>query len=219
VTDPAGSYPALALDVAKRKVDALTSNIAHLLGTGLLTTEEEDHVAERLGHPDMNSGFGLRTMSAANGGYSPLSYHCGSVWTHDTAIAILGLARSGHLASAAALADGLLEAASAFEWRLPELFSGHSRAEVPWPSPYPPSCRPQAWATAAAGALVQATLGLHVDVPAGTVRVSPARLHAQFLRAPLRVDGLVAGREAFSAGIDADGSGYVTGLSLPLVAR
>jgi glycogen debranching enzyme len=219
VTDPAGRYPALALDVAKRKVDALTSNIAHLLGTGLLTTEEEDLVAERLGHPDMSSGFGLRTMSAANGGYSPLSYHCGSVWTHDTAIAILGLARSGHLASAAALADGLLEAASAFEWRLPELFSGHSRADMPWPSPYPPSCRPQAWATAAAGALVQATLGLHVDVPAGTVRVSPAHLHTQFLRAPLRVDGLVAGREAFSAGIDADGSGYVSGLSLPLAAR
>jgi hypothetical protein len=67
----------------------------------------------------MNPGFGLRTMSAANCGYSPLSYHCGSVWSHDTAIAILGLARSGHLASAAALTDGLLEAASAFDWRLP----------------------------------------------------------------------------------------------------
>lgn len=219
VTDPAGSYPALALDAANRKVDALTSNIAHLLGTGLLTTDEEDRVAERLSGPDMNSGFGLRTMSAANRGYSPLSYHCGSVWSHDTAIATLGLARSGHLASAAALADGLLEAASAFDWRLPELFSGHSREQVPWPSPYPPSCRPQAWATAAVGALVQATLGLLVDVPAGTVRVSPVRLHTNFPRAPLRIHGLVAGREAFSAGIDADGGGYVTGLSLGLASR
>ena len=219
VTDAAGTYPALALDSAKRKVDALTSNIAHLLGTGLLTTDEEDLVAERLGRPDMNSGFGLRTMSAANCGYSPLSYHCGSVWSHDTAIAILGLARSGHLASAAALTDGLLEAASAFDWRLPELFSGHSRFEVPWPSPYPPSCRPQAWATAAAGALVQATLGLDVDVPAGTVRVSPAPVHTRISRGPFRIHGLVAGREAFSAGIDADGAGYVTGLSLTPVSR
>jgi hypothetical protein len=219
VPDAAGSYPALALDANKRKVDSLTSNIAHLLGTGLLTADEEDRVAERLGRPDMNSGFGLRTMSAANCGYSPLSYHCGSVWSHDTAIAILGLARSGHLASAAALADALLEAASAFDWRLPELFSGHSRAEVPWPSPYPPSCRPQAWATAAAGALVQATLGLDVDVPAGTVRVSPARLHSRFPQAPVRIHGLVAGNEAFSAGVDADGAGYVAGLSLALVPR
>jgi glycogen debranching enzyme len=218
VTDRAGSYPALALDASEHKVDALTSNIAHLLGTGLLTTEEEDRVAERLDRPDMNSGFGLRTMSAANRAYSPLSYHCGSVWSHDTAIAILGLTRSGHLASAAALADGLLEAASAFDWRLPELFSGHSRTEVPWPSPYPPSCRPQAWATAAAGALVRATLGLDVDVPAGTVRVSPERLLSRYPQAPLRIHGLVAGREAFSAGIDADGAGYVAGLSLALVS-
>ncbi len=219
VTDPAGSYPALALDAAKRRVDSLTSNIAHLLGTGLLTADEEDQVAHRLDGPDMNSGFGLRTMSAANRGYSPLSYHCGSVWSHDTAIAILGLVRSGHLTSAAALADGLLDAAAAFDWRLPELFSGHARADVPWPSPYPPSCRPQAWATAAAGALVQAALGLDVDVPAGTVRLSPARLQTTLPRAALRVDGLVAGREMFSAGVGADGAGYLSGLSLAPASR
>ncbi len=216
VTDPGGTYPALALDGTKRKVDALASNIGHLLGTGLLTAQEESRVAERLSHPDMNSGFGLRTMSAASGGYSPLSYHCGSVWSHDTAIAILGLARSGHGAEAAALADGLLEAASAFDWRLPELFSGHARAQVPWPSPYPPSCRPQAWAAAASGALIQAVLGLDVDVPADVVRMTPPRPDSRLPPAPLRVDGLVAGRETFSAGIDAGGSGYISGLSLAL---
>ena len=219
VTDEDGSYPALALDADKRKVDALTSNIGHLLGTGLLTDEEEGQVAEQLSRPDMNSGFGLRTMASASGAYSPLSYHCGSVWTHDTAIVMLGLARSGHPETAAALADGLLEAGSAFSWRLPELFSGHSRAEVPWPSPYPPSCRPQAWATAAAGALVQAILGLDLNVPAGTVGLSPARLRGPGPQAPLRVDGLVAGSETFSAGVDADGEGYLSGLSLALVSR
>jgi glycogen debranching enzyme len=219
VTDSGAGFPALALDGYKRKVDSLTSNIGHLLGTGLLTDEEEDQVAEQLSRPDMNSGFGLRTMSSASGAYSPLSYHCGSVWTHDTAIVMLGLARSGHAETAVALADGLLEAGSAFSWRLPELFSGHSRAEVPWPSPYPPSCRPQAWATAAAGALVQAVLGLDLNVPAGTVRLSPARLRSQGPQASLRVDGLVAGSETFSAGVDADGEGYLSGLSLALVSR
>jgi hypothetical protein len=214
VTGAGAPYPALALDAANRKVDSLTSNIGHLLGTGLLTADEEHSVAECLSRPDMNSGFGLRTMSAANRGYSPLSYHCGSVWSHDTAIVILGLVRSGHLARAAALADGLLDAAAAFDWRLPELFSGHSREEVPWPSPYPPSCRPQAWATAAAGALVQAVLGLDVNLPAGTVRVSPARWQTRFPAVPIRIDGLVAGGETFSAGIDADGSGYVSDFSL-----
>jgi glycogen debranching enzyme len=221
VADASGAYPALALDGSKRKVDALTSNIGHLLGTGLLTADEESLVAERLTRPDMSSGYGLRTMSSASGGYSPLSYHCGSVWTHDTAIVILGLVRSGHAAAAAALANGLLDAASAsaFDWRLPELFSGHARAEVPWPSPYPPSCRPQAWAAAAAGALVQAILGLDVDVPAGVVRVAPARPDPAAPVAMLRVHGLVAGQETFSAGVDADGSGYVSGLSLSPASR
>jgi glycogen debranching enzyme len=218
VTDPAGDYPALALDGRKRKVDAVTSNMGHLLGTGMLTAQEESQVADRLSRPDLDSGFGLRTMSAASGGYSPLSYHCGSVWSHDTAIAILGLVRSGHHAAAASLADGLLEAAMAFDGRLPELFAGHSRTDVPWPAPYPPSCRPQAWAAAAAGAVIQAILGLDVNVPAGTVRMAPPRLTSRVPPAPLRVDGLVAGHETFSAGLDADGSGYVSGLSLDLVS-
>ncbi len=213
VDGPAGRYPALALDAAKQPVDSLTSNIGHLLGTGLLTAGEEDLVARQLAGPDLASGFGLRTMSATAGGYSPLSYHCGSVWTHDTAIVIRGLARAGHGREAAALADGLLAAAASFGWRLPELFSGEARSRQPWPSPYPASCRPQAWAAAAAGALVQALLGLEADVPAGTVRVCP-RGPAGGWGGRLEVSGLVAGEETFTAGVGADGAGYLSGLSL-----
>ena len=166
----------------------------------------------------MDSGFGLRTMSAANGGYSPLSYHCGSVWTHDTAIAILGLARAGSRYRLPRWPTACWPPRAGFDWRLPELFAGHARAELPWPSPYPPSCQPQAWAAAAAGALVQVVLGLDADVPAGTVRVAPPLLDPRPSWAPLRVDGLVAGEDHFSAGIDADGAGYVGGLSLAAVA-
>jgi glycogen debranching enzyme len=211
------SYPALALDADKRPVDAVTSNIGHLLGTGLLSAQEEALVAARLTAPDMDSGFGLRTMSAANGGYSPLSYHCGSVWGHDTAIVISGLARSGHDAAAASFANGLLDAAAAVGWRLPELFAGDPRSHLPWPSPYPASCRPQAWAAAAAGALVQALLGLSVDVPAGQVRLAPPPPSPGQPVTPLRVSGLVAGKEMFSAGVDGNGDGYLTGLSLATV--
>jgi glycogen debranching enzyme len=158
----------------------------------------------------MDSGFGLRTMSAANAGYNPLSYHCGSVWTHDTAIVIRGLYRSGHGAAAARLADGLLSAAAAFGWRLPELFSGEGRGPVP----YPASCRPQAWSAAAAGALAQALLGLDVDVPAGRVWLDPPDAPPGPASRRLRVDGLVAGLETFSAGIDESGRGYLAGCSL-----
>jgi glycogen debranching enzyme len=209
-----GTYPALALDGHKRPVDSVTSNIGHLLGTGLLTAGEEALIVARLTAPDMDSGFGLRTMSSGSGGYSPLSYHCGSVWSHDTAIAISGLARSGHAAAAARLSRGLLDAAAAFGWRLPELFAGDPRARVPWPSPYPASCRPQAWAAAAAGALVQALLGLAVDVPAGTVRLAPPASPPGQPVMPLHVAGLVAGDETFSAGVDQSGESYLRGLSL-----
>jgi glycogen debranching enzyme len=138
-------HPALALDGEKRRVDSLTSNIGHLLGTGLLSAEEELLVARQVTGPDLDSGWGLRTMSSRDAGYSPLSYHCGSVWPHDTAIVIAGLARAGLGGQAAGLVEGLLRASVAFEQRLPELWSGEGR-----PVPYPASCRPQAWSAAAA---------------------------------------------------------------------
>ena len=206
----ADGFPALALDADKQPVDSLTSNIGHLLGTGLLTRDEEALVAGRLSGQDMDSGFGLRTMSVRDGGYNPLSYHCGSVWSHDTAIVIRGLFRSGHPDVAAGLADGLLAAAAAFGWRLPELFSGDDRGPVP----YPAACRPQAWSAAAAGALAQALLGLEVDVPAGRVRTRPPSAAIGGSGRRLRVDGLVAGDETFTAGVDETGRGYVSGCNL-----
>jgi glycogen debranching enzyme len=138
-------FPALALDGGKQRVDSLTSNIGHLLGTGLLDAEEELLVAQRIASPQLDSGLGLRTMSTANGGYSPLSYHCGSVWPHDTAIVILGLHRAGLLRYGEGLMEGLLRASTAFRQRLPELWSGEGR-----PVPYAAACRPQAWSAAAA---------------------------------------------------------------------
>lgn len=150
VETPEGRYPAIALDAHKRAVDSLTSNIGHLLGTGILDPEEETAVAALLVSPSMSSGFGLRTMSTGAAGYWPLSYHGGSVWTHDTAIAVAGLVRSGHLAEARVLADGLLAAAERFDFRLPELHAGDSSDEFSAPTPYPAACRPQAWSAAAA---------------------------------------------------------------------
>lgn len=173
VDGPQGRFPALALDRDKRPVDSLTSNIGHLLGTGMLSGSESAAVAALLVSPTMSSGFGLRTMSTLDGGFSPLSYHCGSVWAHDTAIAIDGLARAGHGAEAGVLAKGLLAAAEAFDYRLPELFGGDSRREVPKPVPYPAACRPQAWSAAASIVILRAAVGLQPDVPNGQTTVRP----------------------------------------------
>jgi glycogen debranching enzyme len=168
-----GGYPALALDRDKRPVDSLTSNIGHLLGTGILSAEESARVAALLASPELSDGFGLRTMSTSDAAFNPLSYHCGSIWAHDTAIAISGLAAEGHDAAAATLIEGLLIAAETFGYRLPELHGGDSRREQPRPVPYPAACRPQAWSAAAAVSIVHTAVGLRPDVPGGTVGVRP----------------------------------------------
>jgi glycogen debranching enzyme len=173
ISDHAGSYPAIALDADKRPVDTLTSNIGHLLGTGLLDVHEEAQVAHRLGAATMDSGYGLRTLSKDAGGYWPLRYHGGAVWSHDTAIAIAGLARAGQAEVAARLIEGLLAAGSELDYRLPELHSGDARGTVPSVVPYPAACRPQAWSAAAAVVLLSSIVGLEADVPAGTLKVRP----------------------------------------------
>ncbi len=154
--DSSGLFPAIALDAHKVPVASVASNMGHLLGTGLLNDGESAAVAERLLRPEMFTGFGLRTLSSANAGFWPLSYHCGSVWTHDTAIIIAGLAKDGHTTAAARLALGLLDAAEAFDYRLPELFGGYSRDDAPRPVPYPMSCFPQAWAAGSAAPILDA---------------------------------------------------------------
>lgn len=174
VGDDDGAYPAIALDGAKRPVDGVSSNMGHLLGTGLLNRAEEELVARRLTSPAMASGYGLRTLAEGSGGYWPLRYHGGTVWPHDTAITVQCLSRAGFGAEAAALAGGLLEAAPSVGYRLPELFSGDALGTVPAVVPYPASCRPQAWSAASAVVVLAAALGLRADVPGGRLELAPA---------------------------------------------
>ncbi|MBO3752805.1 amylo-alpha-1,6-glucosidase [Streptosporangiaceae bacterium NEAU-GS5] len=209
VDGPAGHFPALALDAAKRPVDSLTSNIGHLLGIGMLSAAEEAEVAAALATPAMSAGFGLRTMSELDDGFSPLSYHCGSIWPHDTAIVIAGLARSGFDRQAAALADGLLAAGETFGYRLPELYAGDARSRWGRPLPYPAACRPQAWSAAAAVTILHVALGLYPDVPDNRVTLRPLAgaplgwVSAQGLR--------VAGADV-GVTVDRLGAATVTGL-------
>jgi glycogen debranching enzyme len=173
VEDGHGAYPAVALDEHKRPVDGIASNMGHLLMSDLLDPDEAALVAARLHHPGMSSGWGLRTLSSRSGGFNPLSYHCGAVWPHDTAIAVWGLARAGQAEAASTLLRGLVRAAPTFNYRLPELFSGIAAADAPLPVPYPSACRPQAWAAGGALLLVRALLGVEARLPIGRVTLRP----------------------------------------------
>jgi glycogen debranching enzyme len=158
-----GGFYALALDADKRRLDSLTSNIGHLLWSGIVPPERVDAVVDQLMGEDLWSGWGIRTMSAGDVGYNPLSYHNGTVWPHDNSLIAWGLARYGRWPEAHRIARRMFNAAGYFDYQLPEVFAGFSRTETPFPIAYPTAARPQAWAAGAPVLLLQVLLGLRPD--------------------------------------------------------
>ena len=145
---PGREFPAIALDGADRRVEVVASNAGHLLFSGMLTDEEAARVATRLMDADMFTGWGIRTLSSAERRYSPLAYHNGSVWPHDTMLAAVGMASYGMHGEARILASAMLDAAAEFSGRPAELFGGFDRADFPKPVTYAHAAVPQAWASA-----------------------------------------------------------------------
>jgi glycogen debranching enzyme len=140
---------AIGLDADKRPIDALASNMGHCLWTGIVDEDKAPDVARQLLSPEMFTGWGIRTLATSMQRYNPVSYHNGSVWPHDNALIAAGLMRYGFVDEAHQVIAALLDAADALGDRLPELFAGIDRAELPIPASYPASCSPQAWAAAA----------------------------------------------------------------------
>jgi glycogen debranching enzyme len=193
---------ALALDGEGRQVDAITSNPGHLLFSRAVGEAHARNVVTSLLSPSVWSGWGIRTLGKGQPAYNPLSYHNGTVWPHDNAIAAMGMAYYGMTRSAGRVLDGLWGAAQHFRHlRLPELFCGLDRQAGQFPVHYPVACSPQAWASAAPFQLVRACLGIFPDAPRRTLhvaspvlpewldeltlerlRVGPARLTLHFTR-------------------------------------
>ena len=161
-------FYALALDGDRRRCEVIASNAAHCLWTGIVPESRAVQIAQRLLAEDMFSGWGIRTLSTRERRYNPMSYHNGSVWPHDNAIAAAGFRRYrlGHLVQAVATA--LFDASRHFERaRLPELFCGFPRRAGHGPISYPVACSPQAWAAGSSLQLLTAMLGLEADAISG----------------------------------------------------
>jgi glycogen debranching enzyme len=205
---PDRGWYAIALDRDKRPLDALASNMGHCLWCGIVDDDKAAAVAAHLVDAPLWSGFGVRTLATTMGAYNPISYHNGSVWPHDSAIAAAGLMRYGFVAEAQKVALGLFDAATMLGGRLPELFCGLDRSEFPAPVPYPTSCSPQAWAAASPILLVRSLLRFEPDLPAGRVRFDPAV--PERMR-PLRVEHLPLGDARLTLDVPSDGR-HVEGL-------
>jgi glycogen debranching enzyme len=194
-----GEYFALALDQDGKQVDALSSNIGHLLWSGIVDKSKAKAVARHLLGPRLFSGWGVRTLAEGEGRYNPIGYHVGTVWPFDNSFIAWGLRRYGFKEEAAVVAAGILDAAEFFEGRLPEAFGGYERSQTMYPVQYPTACSPQAWSTGTPLLLLRTMLGLE---PQGEYLVVDAALpsaigHLELLDIPGRwgrIDAFGRGR-------------------------
>jgi glycogen debranching enzyme len=158
-----GTY-ALALDGDKQPCRVRTSNAGQLLFTGIVPPDRAAQVAAGLLQPHFFSGWGIRTVAKGEARYNPMSYHNGSVWPHDNALIALGLACYNLKRPVEQLFKALFDAATYMDLRRPpELFCGFQRQPSRGPTLYPVACSPQAWASATAFSLIEASLGLELD--------------------------------------------------------
>ncbi|WP_344333814.1 amylo-alpha-1,6-glucosidase [Kitasatospora putterlickiae] len=228
VDDLSGGRPAAGLAPGGQPLPAVAATLVHLLDPGLsadggrheslLDREQTRLLAQRLAAPELDSGWGLRTLSAKSPRFNPLGHRSGAVRVHETALAIAGLVETGHENEAGALLEGLLAAAAHFEGRLPEMYAGEQWTPGSPPVPHPGACRPAAVSAAGAAHALFALAGVRPDVPGGRVLVRPAST------APLgelELTGLRVAGEPFSVRVSRIGVAMVEEASaeLQLVAR
>nr|QLK01707.1 amylo-alpha-1 [Micromonospora carbonacea] len=157
---PDQEYFALALDADGEPVDALASNMGHLLWSGIVEPSRAKKVVQHLLSPRMFSGWGVRTLADTEARYNPVGYHVGTVWPFDNSVIAWGLRRSGFREEAARVAEAVIQASAYFHGRLPEAFAGYDRALTNFPVEYPTACSPQGWSAGAPLLFLRTMLGL-----------------------------------------------------------
>ena len=141
---PKQCYFALALDGKGMQRAAITSNPGHLLFTGILHRDQADAVVKRLFKPDIFTPYGIRTHSAKESDFDPLSYHLGSVWPHDNWITAQRLKQLGYKKEYQKIKNGLVRAYQELG-KMPEYYGVIKNKIVGIKT----ACHPQAWASGA----------------------------------------------------------------------
>jgi glycogen debranching enzyme len=204
---PDQAYYALAIDRESRPCRVISSNPGHLLWSRMISDSRASIVARRLLADDMFTGWGVRTLASGERLYNPMSYHNGSVWPHDTAIAAVGMRRYGLSDPFLTLTTGLFESVLQFDsMRMPELFCGFPRVEGYGPTHYPVACAPQAWAAGVVFMLVNAMLGLVPDAASNQLTLNRPRLPAWLSWIELRNLTLRSSRISLRASQGHDGA-------------
>jgi glycogen debranching enzyme len=194
-----GTY-ALALDGKKQPCQVRSSNAGHCLFTGIGGKEHARRTAETLLGKGSFSGWGIRTLDAAEVRYNPMSYHNGSVWPHDNALIAYGFSRYGLKEATLKVLTGMFETSFWVDLhRLPELFCGFHQRHGEGPTLYPVACAPQSWASASVFLLMQACLGIEIKTHQNQVLFSYPML-PEFLK-ELRIKNLQVGKSTVDLAI------------------
>jgi glycogen debranching enzyme len=215
--DKEGQYYVSALDGEGKPCRVKASNMGQLLFTGIVPPDRAEKIVSMMMSDKFFSGFGIRTVADDEKRYNPLSYHNGSIWPHDTALIAAGMGKAGKTDESARLFSGLMLAAKANGWRLPELFGGFKRENEAGPVPYPHACSPQAWAAAAPFQLLQAVLGLEVNAASGEVKINAASWRPEW--GTLKIKSLPVGEKAIDVEVSSGDVKILQGAALRLDTR
>lgn len=165
---------AFGLDADKRPIAVPTSNAGQCIATGIVADRHLPRLVDRLFRPDLFSGWGIRTLSADNPAYNPLSYHLGSVWPVENASILFGLRRYGFDAEAMRLARALYDLARLWPGaRTPECVGGYPRADRAHPGAYPRANPFQSWNQSVFPMMLQALLGARAVAPLRVLAIDP----------------------------------------------
>lgn len=185
----------LALDGRKNPCRVRSSNAGHALFTGIADKDKAAKLAATLMEPDLFNGWGIRTLSAKEIRYNPMSYHNGSVWPHDVALIGYGLSKYGFRHEASKLITGLFDASLFIDMqRLPELFCGFPKRIGEGPTDYPVACSPQAWSVAAVFMLLQGILQIKIIPGRKEIILQQSTLPAYIPN--ITIHGLSLGKES-----------------------
>ena len=169
---------AMGLDRDKRPMDALASNMGHLLWSGIVPAERVDAgrgaADVRPAVVRLGCAHARRRRARVRRARVPQRHGLAPRQLADRARARARRPADGSGADRA----GAPRRSPFFDYRLPEHFGGTERHDPAAPEVVPSSARPQAWAAGTPLLLLRAQLGLEPDPVARTLRATAAALPA-----------------------------------------
>lgn len=122
-----------------------TSDLGHILWTGILGSRQAAATAARLAEPDLCTKWGLRTLASTHPAFRPDGYHTGAVWPWDSWIGAGGLDAGHGPGSGDAVRRGVLLAVATLGG-FPELYAVETCGAL---RPSDEAARIQAWTVGA----------------------------------------------------------------------